>query len=413
MASTEGRDDYYTILGVAHTATAEEIKTSYRKLAKTLHPDKNPNNPDATTSFQRLSEAYETLRNPRKRMEYDIKRLRVNNIQLTRQATENREAEAAENRRKSEAEKPKPENKDIENLTNLGNERASYRESIGEIRQRIIRNIGTLQDLQDQDDEALRQEARESSDAWFQNLHGAPKKPDQEQQKETRERERLQRVARRRIIDNEVEQDKAKLQILGDRLQDIMEKISAIKKRLDEDTQAQEMREEGQWGEEVEARARVREQQSRQRGERRADWGRQWREEAEARAGPREQQARQTRERWANWEAQILRAEEVTRQEAHTNAQAASQEHTRAGQGARWAQEIQDSFPSGWSNLPAGFAAASQRAGCRHEKFWPRVGGPHRCRNCQRMQTDFAFQCPGCQMIACTNCRKSLRDGRN
>jgi preprotein translocase subunit Sec63 len=56
MASTNNGDDYYAILGVPHTASPEDIKTSYRKLAMALHPDKNINKPDATASFQRVCE---------------------------------------------------------------------------------------------------------------------------------------------------------------------------------------------------------------------------------------------------------------------------------------------------------------------------------------------------------------------
>ena len=63
--------DYYEVLGVAKDATADQIKSAYRKLAMKYHPDRNPDNPDAKAKFQEASEAYEVLSNPEKRQRYD------------------------------------------------------------------------------------------------------------------------------------------------------------------------------------------------------------------------------------------------------------------------------------------------------------------------------------------------------
>ena len=63
--------DYYKVLGVSKTATADEIKKAYRKLARKLHPDINPNDKEANTKFQQLNEANEVLGNPEKRKKYD------------------------------------------------------------------------------------------------------------------------------------------------------------------------------------------------------------------------------------------------------------------------------------------------------------------------------------------------------
>lgn len=62
---------YYQILAVTPNATSEEIKLSYRKLALKLHPDKNRDNPEATTKFQELQEAYEVLSDTERRTNYD------------------------------------------------------------------------------------------------------------------------------------------------------------------------------------------------------------------------------------------------------------------------------------------------------------------------------------------------------
>jgi DnaJ-class molecular chaperone len=65
------KKDYYSILGVNQSATQEEIKKAYRKLALKWHPDKNPNNLEAETEFKKISEAYSILGEVTKRKEYD------------------------------------------------------------------------------------------------------------------------------------------------------------------------------------------------------------------------------------------------------------------------------------------------------------------------------------------------------
>ncbi|MCD6069469.1 MAG: molecular chaperone DnaJ [Bacteroidetes bacterium] len=63
--------DYYKVLGIAKTATEEEIKKAYRKLARKYHPDVNPNNKEAEQKFKEINEANEVLGNPENRKKYD------------------------------------------------------------------------------------------------------------------------------------------------------------------------------------------------------------------------------------------------------------------------------------------------------------------------------------------------------
>ena len=63
--------DYYEVLGVPKTASTEDIKKAYRKLAKECHPDLHPNDKDAEARFKELNEANEVLSDPDKRARYD------------------------------------------------------------------------------------------------------------------------------------------------------------------------------------------------------------------------------------------------------------------------------------------------------------------------------------------------------
>lgn len=72
--STPQPTNYYTVLGLRHTASVQEIRRAYRDLSKLYHPDTTELPPDvATAKFHTLNEAYATLSNPERRAAYDLK----------------------------------------------------------------------------------------------------------------------------------------------------------------------------------------------------------------------------------------------------------------------------------------------------------------------------------------------------
>src|SRR5215471_12562292 len=63
--------DYYELLGIGRNASAEELKKAYRQAAMRYHPDRNPGDRAAEEKFKELSEAYQVLSDPEKRVQYD------------------------------------------------------------------------------------------------------------------------------------------------------------------------------------------------------------------------------------------------------------------------------------------------------------------------------------------------------
>ncbi|MCD2424822.1 DnaJ domain-containing protein [Niabella pedocola] len=91
------KKDYYRILEVPEQATPEELRASYRRLAKRYHPDKNPGNPDAEDHFKDINEAYEMLGDPTSRAVYDSYRTRQKKEEASQDSLNTKKATHARN----------------------------------------------------------------------------------------------------------------------------------------------------------------------------------------------------------------------------------------------------------------------------------------------------------------------------
>lgn len=96
--------DYYKILHVEKNASADEIKKSFRKLAKKFHPDANPNNKEAEEAFKEINEAYNILGDENKKARYDLDMSNQSDSDLNRFSKKNTTKERNKSNNKMSAE---------------------------------------------------------------------------------------------------------------------------------------------------------------------------------------------------------------------------------------------------------------------------------------------------------------------
>ena len=415
MAPTEANIDYYAVLEISNLSTIDIISKSYRRLVLLRHPDKNPN-ADSTAMFQlvsltsclleavrrysgadsvttKLQTAYETLRDPTQRRAYDIRWPGIRQDERARQESERRQAEAVQAEQKRAAE-TRARRQEVDNarqgrIRNLEAARRRHDDAIFELSRPIRKLVADLKCLKDQEDEYVRQEKQKNS--WWTYL-ASPiygKLEETEAQKQERETNCLNRGASKRIKGSELAEKEARLQRLQEELRDVNGKIAAEKRtaedeksRVEEEARARKLRTE----QEARAHQLRTEQEARKRAmqEMRERMAKVQRERAES-----ERAARETREAK---EALERAAIERRRREAEETAQAMRR---RAEEVARKPRDER--------------SGVATKSTCGHDRFWPKVEGIQQCEKCHAVQRRFAFQCPGCRLVACASCRQSLR----
>ena len=354
------------------------------------------------------------MSDPAERRIYDLKWAGIRQRKAAEEESEKRQTEASRNERNRAAEekvrKQKEEASLREQLQDLERQRSEYETKIFECSRAIRNSSATLKRLQERDDEDIRKESeRNSWWTFFTSPIYGKQVPETEEQKQQREYHRLQRVHSKSIREQNLIQEEAKVHNLRDRLQDVTSKIAVLKRKREEARLADEARVQERLRREQEAkrRAEAQAQEAKRRAEAQAEYERQakWKAEWEAELARRRKEeavklaARKAKEAQEAEETQ--RRARVAREarEAQVKKMMAQE---RAAQAAR-RTKAQGPSPPDFSSTPNS---------CRHKAFWPKIEGATRCQNCNTVQKRFAFECPGCNMIACAACRQTLRGER-
>lgn len=350
--------------------------------------------------------AYDTIKDPGKRRAYDTQWVHIRSSQRAQQEAQKRQAEAAEaeQRRvaKEKANEQKRETARQERVRPLVLLRSRGEGDIFEVNRVVRRLAADLKRIQDQDDEEAKKE-REKNSWWTyvtSPIYGKPIETEQDRQE--RETGRLQRLANKSIKEKHLSQSQAKLQNLSEALQDVINKIDAVKEEEEEDeARIQAVKRQEQLLKEHEARRRAKEEQTRERQARWEELQTKLRNEQAASAAKAAREAQEAREERA-------RKAEIENRKAEERERVA-----RVAEAARKVQEARNNRfrPATFSQIQPPASAFNQSM-CRHGKFWPRVEGNHLCGTCHSVQRRFAFRCPGCSIVACANCRQTLRGER-
>ena len=340
----------------------------------------------------KLQNAYDTIGDPAKRRAYDLRWSGIRDSLRAQQESDSRRAEAAQTEKKRATEARATERKEDkarqERFRSLELVKSRYDNDIFELSRVVRKLVADLKHLQDQDDEDLRKE-RERNGWWAylaSPIYGKVNETDEQQQ--ARETERLHRLASKRIKGSELDEKQAKLQRLQDALQNVNGKIAAEKKKVEDEKKKVE--------DEARARRLRMEHEARNRAmqEMRERTARAQKEQAE-RAAKEAREAQAAREEQeAQQRARMAAAAERCRREVEERAQA-----------MRGAEEAARKAKKTWND----WSEPATKSACQHDRFWPKVEGRQLCSNCYTVQRRFAFQCPGCRMVACASCRQTLR----
>ena len=214
-------------------------------------------------------------------------------------------------------------------------------------------------------------------------------KEETNQQKKQRENERLQRLHNKEFKTAQLKSEEVSLRSLRVKLERVNKDIAMMKQKREDVARAEAIKRQEQFWQKREEERRARE---REEAERMAKWQAELARVAkEAREAQEAQEAREVQEEQEAWEAQAARE--------------AQQREQRDRVAKEAAQAVRDRFQATKTR-----ASTFKQGECRHNSFWPKIDGSHLCSRCFTETRRFAFQCPGCKIVACASCRQILRN---
>ncbi|TVY85436.1 DnaJ-like protein subfamily B member [Lachnellula suecica] len=398
MAPVLIADDYYKILEVGQSATPEIITKSYRRLALLHHPDRNIR-PDATSTFQLIGKAYETLKDESKRRSYDLIYPNIHRSQPPHQ----QQAPPA-HRPESSTVKTKKDDSEARDMVELAavyrskQERATkwartrsiYESKIDELNNEIHRLQNAVQEI-DRIGKAELDEvaAAKSWSAWFMSGFRKPC-VETEKKKEQKARERIQRMHVKsfkerewKMKESELKEKRMVLKQMQEDFDNGNHKDDDIRYNIEERVYARQLRQE-QERERVEREAREKAELARRKEEH---------ERQEKARVERERQQKAEAEYWKEFQANA--AKQRAEMEAGANLEKKRQEKANAEAAEH-------------SSNRSTFRSTKH---CRHDGWWSKIHARTTCSHCDATW-NYLLQCPDCDEKACPICQQDLRPAR-
>ncbi|KAK4110885.1 DnaJ-domain-containing protein [Canariomyces notabilis] len=423
MAPARITHDYYVILGVTQSADETLIRSSYKRLAKLKHPDKDLNNPEATAQFQLLQAAYSTLSDPAQRRDYDTNHYPF--IRFWGHNTANSPLKTtSQSKSANETDSPEDEvQKHTVRLSELDAKLSSLRERKSTLYREHFEakrsHDKVSSSLAGIDEEAKRDAMEEAAQrSWYNMLFGPRVTPEE---REARTRRKTERLTGRLVLEAESKRYKTRVNTLQNELDEIEGEINKwVNIRRFVARQRENAEQEARLAE----KQRQQEEQARKEEAERLEREKKRREEREASLERKRKQA-EAMHKWEEEQRTRLaeerkrRAEREQRAEQDRKAQDAQRAKEEEEKGTRKRgkakQKTTENGAADWRSRTSWrqeAAPANTNTACLHKGWWEYRDGRHlcqRCQRCQRRQVRCAFCCPGCGMMACASCRDILK----